>query len=150
MDRIAVARGACISVRPRELRLVIQHHEATMMTISCSSFIVYRFNLTYPTHCVITIGIPMCGTTKTKTRIVGGVVAKPGAWPWQAILLWTKGPDKGKQFCGASLVDTEWILTAAHCFAITKSKKMFAIRLGKNLKLCYNHQEFLSFRSYIQ
>ena len=27
-----------LSVRPRELRLVIQHHEAAMMTISCSSF----------------------------------------------------------------------------------------------------------------
>ena len=30
-----------LSVRPRELRLVIQHHEAAMRTISCSSF--YRF-----------------------------------------------------------------------------------------------------------
>ena len=29
-----------LSVRPRELRLVIQHHKAAMMTISCSSFIV--------------------------------------------------------------------------------------------------------------
>ena len=32
-----------LSVRPRELRLVIQHHEAAMTTISCSSFVVYRF-----------------------------------------------------------------------------------------------------------
>ena len=32
-----------LSVRPRELRLAIQHHEAAMMTISCSSFIVYQF-----------------------------------------------------------------------------------------------------------
>ena len=32
-----------LSVRPRELRLVIQHHEAAMMTISCSSFIVYTY-----------------------------------------------------------------------------------------------------------
>ena len=31
-----------LSVRPRELRLVIQHQEAAMMTISCSSFIFYR------------------------------------------------------------------------------------------------------------
>ena len=28
-----------LSVRPRELRLVIQHHEAAMMKISCSSFV---------------------------------------------------------------------------------------------------------------
>ena len=32
-----------LSVRPRELRLVIQHHEAAMTTISCSSFIVLSF-----------------------------------------------------------------------------------------------------------
>ena len=45
MDRIAAARGALyvLSVRPRELRLAIQHHETAMMTISCSSFIVYSF-----------------------------------------------------------------------------------------------------------
>ena len=32
-----------LSVRPRELRLVIQHHEAAMMTITCSS-LVYRLS----------------------------------------------------------------------------------------------------------
>ena len=37
-----------LSVRPRELRLVIQHHEAAMMTISYSSFIVYRFSRALP------------------------------------------------------------------------------------------------------
>ena len=73
----------------------------------------------------------MCGTSKTGTRIVGGIVAKPGAWPWQAAMLWAKGHDKGKQFCGGSLVDPEWVLTAAHCFDITSDERMMFIRLGK-------------------
>ena len=73
----------------------------------------------------------MCGTTKTGTRIVGGIITKPGAWPWQAAMLWAKGHDKGKQFCGGSLVDPEWVLTAAHCFDITANKRMMFIRLGK-------------------
>ena len=31
-------------VQPRELHLVIQHHEAAMMTTSCSSFIIYHLS----------------------------------------------------------------------------------------------------------
>lgn len=77
------------------------------------------------------IGVQLCGTSKTGTRIVGGIVAKPGAWPWQAAMLWAKGYDKGKQFCGGSLIDPEWVLTAAHCFDITKDKRMMFIRLGR-------------------
>ena len=77
------------------------------------------------------LGVQLCGTSKTGTRIVGGIVAKPGAWPWQAAMLWAKGYDKGKQFCGGSLVDPEWVLTAAHCFDITKDKRMMFIRLGR-------------------
>ncbi len=47
------------------------------------------------------------------TRIVGGMEAKPGAWPWQVALL---NPNiDNAQFCSGSLIDPEWILTAAHC-----------------------------------
>ena len=31
-----------LSVRPRELRLVIQHHQAAMMTISCTRLSFYN------------------------------------------------------------------------------------------------------------
>ena len=34
-----------LSVRPRQLRLVIQHHEAALMKISCSSFKLGRRSL---------------------------------------------------------------------------------------------------------
>ncbi|MGB0383728.1 MAG: trypsin-like serine protease, partial [Ardenticatenaceae bacterium] len=44
--------------------------------------------------------------------IVGGEEAEEGAWPWMAALV---DPNGGGQFCGASLIDSEWVLTAAHC-----------------------------------
>lgn len=56
-----------------------------------------------------------CGTKNGKQdqeRIVGGHNADPNEWPWVAVLF--NGP---RQFCGGSLIDTEHILTAAHCVA---------------------------------
>jgi secreted trypsin-like serine protease len=53
---------------------------------------------------------------KGNTRIIGGVEAKSGAWPWQ-IQIYLRRPDG--QFipaCGGSLIHERWVLSAAHCF----------------------------------
>jgi hypothetical protein len=46
-------------------------------------------------------------------RIVGGVVAKEKAWPWQVI--YYLKTERGYIYCGGSIIDQKWILTAAHC-----------------------------------
>uniref|UniRef100_A0A3B3UHX3 Zgc:165423 n=1 Tax=Poecilia latipinna TaxID=48699 RepID=A0A3B3UHX3_9TELE len=59
----------------------------------------------------------ICGkaslNTKSGTRIVGGQDAAAGAWPWQARLNIQGG------LCGGSLINSQWVLSAAHCFGST-------------------------------
>uniref|UniRef100_A0A2K6UTM4 Coagulation factor IX n=1 Tax=Saimiri boliviensis boliviensis TaxID=39432 RepID=A0A2K6UTM4_SAIBB len=44
------------------------------------------------------------------TRVVGGEEAKPGQFPWQVVL-----NGKVDAFCGGSIVNEKWVVTAAHC-----------------------------------
>uniref|UniRef100_A0A3B5A3X3 Peptidase S1 domain-containing protein n=1 Tax=Stegastes partitus TaxID=144197 RepID=A0A3B5A3X3_9TELE len=54
----------------------------------------------------------VCGQPSLNTRIVGGEVAPPGSWPWQISV----NSIGGRQFCGGSLVNNQWVVSAAHCF----------------------------------
>ncbi|XP_068267451.1 chymotrypsin-like protease CTRL-1 isoform X1 [Nyctibius grandis] len=44
-------------------------------------------------------------------RIINGQNAVPGSWPWQ-VSLQTRS---GSHFCGGSLINENWVVTAAHC-----------------------------------
>ena len=52
------------------------------------------------------------------TKIVGGTVANAGDAPWQVALTSRAGTDVySAQFCGGTLINSDWVLTAAHCTA---------------------------------
>ena len=54
-----------------------------------------------------------CGVQQT-SRVVGGLDAKEGHWPWQAGLV---NPGSNRTFCGGSVINDRYVLTAAHCTA---------------------------------
>lgn len=56
---------------------------------------------------------PGDATNQEGSKIVRGNDAKIGAHPWQVLLKHLKTDDA---FCGGSLINHRWVLTAAHCF----------------------------------
>ncbi len=48
--------------------------------------------------------------------IIGGEDAPTGAWPWMVALVYADNSNVEQgQFCGGSLIQADWVLTAAHC-----------------------------------
>lgn len=64
-------------------------------------------------------------------RIIGGTPSVPGAWPFIAAVVTASDPvDFSAQFCGATLIAAEWVLTAAHCVADIVDPSEIAVLVG--------------------
>jgi len=57
--------------------------------------------------------------------VIGGTEAIPGEFPWQAQL----SVPGFSHWCGGSVLDTQWVLTAAHC-VVGHPASDFTVRLG--------------------
>ena len=63
-----------------------------------------------------------CGKKVLLGRIVGGEKATPGSWPWQVGI---KSCAKCNFSCGGTIIDKEWVITAAHCVVPYRPEELF-------------------------
>lgn len=63
------------------------------------------------------------------TRVVGGHEAKPGSWPWMVMLA-----ELGVLVCGGSILNDQFVLTAAHCFedSLSRQPERWQAYVGKH------------------
>ncbi|XP_041614595.1 neurotrypsin isoform X2 [Vulpes lagopus] len=68
---------------------------------------------------------------RRQKRIIGGKNSLRGGWPWQVSLRLKSSYGDGRLLCGATLLSSCWVLTAAHCFKrYGNSTRSYAVRVG--------------------
>ncbi|XP_048017521.1 chymotrypsinogen A-like [Megalobrama amblycephala] len=69
--------------------------------------------------------LDVCGRASLNVRIVGGEDATEGEWPWQVRI------HAHKYLCGGTLINKDWVLSAAHCFKNSSNVSDPVMYLGR-------------------
>ncbi|XP_075227059.1 trypsin-1-like [Lycorma delicatula] len=89
------------------------------------SYTALYSNIGYEIPC----GVRKC---KQKLKIVGGVDAEPGEFPWQVSLQITIG-NSPKHICGGAIINANWVITAAHCVHKIAANRLSVVAGDYNL-----------------
>ncbi|KAF6723175.1 Plasminogen [Oryzias melastigma] len=74
----------------------------------------------------LTCGTPVYKPRRCFGRIVGGCQSRPHSWPWQISLR----TSSGIHFCGGTLIDPQWVLTAKHCLERSSRPSAYKVLMG--------------------
>ncbi|XP_055636348.1 CLIP domain-containing serine protease B4-like [Toxorhynchites rutilus septentrionalis] len=90
--------------------------------LALASFASAQRNLPRPPQCGLMVG----------DRIIGGQATDLKEYPWSALILYRKPNGKPGYNCGGSLINSRYVLTAAHCIdAIPSGWEVIGVRLGE-------------------
>merc|ERR1712002_135641 len=68
-----------------------------------------------------------CGKKGSGSRIINGVDAGHGEFPWQISLRY----GRYGHICGGTLIGNQFVLCAAHCFGSSKNPASYRVRVGE-------------------
>ncbi|XP_055980050.1 anionic trypsin [Sorex fumeus] len=80
------------------------------------------------------VGAAVAFPTNDDDKIVGGYTCEENSVPYQVSL------NSGYHFCGGSLINDQWVVSAAHCY-----KSRIQVRLGEhNIKVQEGNEQFIN------
>ena len=82
-----------------------------MSVVICSCLFLYQYKLICNADYARKVDVPL---DDVHQRICNGIPAAPKQFPWQVAILTPIG-NNIYSFCGGSLINRKWVLTAAHC-----------------------------------
>ncbi len=93
---------------------------------------------------VVGFAAPAQATPAGPSKIIGGTVTPISAVPWQVALVdpTVVGTEGDGQFCGGSVINAKWVITAAHCLSSYRRTTLGIFAGNNNLGVTSGTDEY--------